>query len=131
MIAQALSVVVFVLAALTAVGCGGVTEPAKNNVENFSGTLQPGGNWLQTVTVNNGGEYSVKITALSPTPTAVLLLIWAQGANCEIPQNSGYAQLNQSALFGPILQKGAYCVAVSDPGLLTVAQNFTLAVSHP
>jgi hypothetical protein len=61
----------------------------------------------------------------------VLGPIWAQGANCELLINTTYAQLNQQALSGPIYQKGAYCLRVYDPGTLTVAQNFTVTVSHP
>jgi hypothetical protein len=81
--------------------------------------------------VSNGGEYSVKLTALSPTPTAVIGMVWAQGANCELTIQSNFASLNQQALGGPIYQKGAYCILVYDPGTLTVAQNFTIQVSHP
>jgi hypothetical protein len=95
--------------------------------------VSPGGApWFKTVTVNNGGEYSIKITALSPTPTAVLLVGWFQGANCESTLDARPAALNQLALSGLIYQKGPYCVGVSDSyGILTVAQNFTITVSHP
>jgi hypothetical protein len=121
-----------ILAGFVTVSCGGVTDPSKNIVDPFPGTVSPGGSWLQRVTVNNGGEYSVKITALSPTPTAVLLVGWFQGANCEIPFDARPAALNQLALSGVIYQKGPYCVGVSDSyGILTVAQNFTVTVSHP
>ena len=131
MIGRLLSATVL-LAGFTAAACGGVTEPSKNTVDTLSGVLQPGGRVPFTnITVSNGGEYSVKITALSPTPTAVLGVIWAQGANCEFPLNSNLAILNQPALSGAIFQKGAYCLAVYDPGTLTVAQNFTVTVSHP
>jgi hypothetical protein len=121
-----------ILAGLITISCGGVVDPSKNTVEPFMGTVSPGGApWFKTVMVNNGGEYSIKITALSPTPTAVLGVGWYQGANCEIALLSNYATLNQTALSGAIYQKGAYCVAVSDIGTLTVAQNFTITVSHP
>jgi hypothetical protein len=120
-----------VLAGLVAIGCGGVTDPSKNQSETFTGALTPGGRWNQTVNVSNGGEFSVKLTALSPTPTAVLGMVWAQGANCELTLQSVYASLNQQALAGAIFQKGAYCVLVYDPGTLSVAQNFTIIVSHP
>jgi hypothetical protein len=121
-----------ILAGFLTISCGGVTDPSKNTVEPLMGTVTPGGPpWHQTVTVNNGGEYSIKITALSPTPTAVLVVGWYQGANCEIPGPQQLAGLNQLALSGPVYQKGPYCVLVFDPGYLTVAQNFTITVSHP
>jgi hypothetical protein len=120
------------LAAVLTISCGGVTEPSKNTVETIPGTVSPGGApWSRTINVNNGGEYSVKITALSPTPTATLGVGWYQGPNCEILISQYYASLNQTALSGPIFQKGAYCVAVFDIGTLTVAQTFTITVSHP
>jgi hypothetical protein len=120
------------IAALFTIGCGGVTDPSKNTVENFSGVLQPGGPPFQkTITINNSGEYSVKITALSPTPTAVLGVRWYQGGNCEFLHSENVATLNTTALSGAIFQKGAYCVLVFDIGGLTVAQNFTVTVSHP
>ena len=123
--------VTLALATFFAASCGGVTDPSKNQVENIPGTLNPGATVCTSVTVNNGGEYSVKITALQPTPTAVLSVGWYQGANCTLLQELRYAQLNQLALSGAILQKGAYSVSVGDPGTLTVTQTFTVQVSHP
>ena len=121
-----------VLAGLIAIGCGGVSDPSKNTVEPFSGVLPPGGQvTFQNINVSKNGEYSVKITALSPTPTAVLSVGWFQGGNCEFIMSSSYAELNRTALAGAIFQKGAYCLQVADIGTLTVAQNFTVTVSHP
>jgi hypothetical protein len=120
------------LAALIAIGCGGVTDPSKNTVETLQGTVSPGERAIfRNLNVSKGGEYSVKITALSPTPTAVLGVSWYQGGNCDFLMNSNFATLNQPALSGAIFQKGAYCLIVSDVGTLTVAQNFTVSVSHP
>jgi hypothetical protein len=120
------------LAGFITISCGGVTDPSKNNVESFQGTVNPGGlPWLRDVAVNNTGEYSVKITALSPTPTAVLFVGWYQGAGCQIQMFTNIASLNRTALSGAVFQKGTYCVLVSDPGTLTAAQNFTIEVSHP
>jgi hypothetical protein len=120
------------IGALFIIGCGGVTDPSKNMVENFPGVVEPGGPpFERKFTINNLGEYSVKITALSPTPTAYLGVALRQGGNCEFPFDSTFATLNVQALGGPIFQKGAYCLWVFDPGTLTVAQNFTVTVSHP
>jgi hypothetical protein len=121
-----------ILAGFITISCGGVTDPSKNTVDPFMGTVSPGGPaWIRKLTVNNGGEYSIKITALSPTPTAVLGVGWYQGANCEIRGPENVASLNQLALSGAVIQKGPYCVVVFDIGYLTVAQNFTITVSHP
>jgi hypothetical protein len=125
------SIAAALLAGLVALGCGGVTDPSKNQTETFSKTLEVGGQWIQPVNINNGGEFTVKLTALSPTPTAVIGMVWGQGANCELPLQRTLAALNQQVFGGPILQKGAYCVAAYDPGTLSVAQNVTVTVSHP
>lgn len=121
------------LAGLITVSCGGIVDPSKNITETFSGTIA-----LQEapktfpVQISNGGEFSVKITALSPTPTAFVGTIWALGANCEQPiQQNNFSTLNQPALGGAVLQKGTYCVAIYNSGGLTVPQTFTLTVSHP
>jgi hypothetical protein len=113
--------------------CGsGPVDPSKNTTETFSGTLDPRGIRTYTVSVNNTGEYSVKITALSPTPTAIVGTLWALGAGCELPQQrNDFSTLNTPALGGPIYQKGTYCVAIFDIGVLTATQNFTLSISHP
>ena len=125
------------LAAVLAVGlitvsCGGVVDPSKNVTETFPGTLDPLGTKAFTMSVNNGGEFSVKITQLSPTATAVVGTAWAFGANCDVlVQQNNFSTLNTTALAGAVLQKGTYCVAIYDIGTLTTTQNFTLSVSHP
>jgi hypothetical protein len=84
------------------------------------------------VDVLNGGEFSVKITQLSPTATAIVGTLWAQGGNCELAiQQNSFSTLNTPALVGPIFQKGTYCVAIFDVGALAMAQTYTLVVSHP
>jgi hypothetical protein len=119
------------VAAVVSFACGGVTSPSENKQETFSGTLQLNGNAFFQVNAANGGEFSVKITALSPTATATVGVGWYQGANCELVVQQGYGQLNTPALAGAVLQKGPYCVGVFDVGFITVAQNFTVVVSHP
>jgi len=120
------------VAGLITVSCGGVVDPSKNVTETFSGTLDPQSSKSFTMSVNNGGEFSVKITALAPSATAVVGTAWAFGANCDVlVQSNNFSTLNQPALSGAVLQKGTYCVAIYDIGTLTASQNFTLSVSHP
>jgi len=123
---------VLAVAGYLSISCGGTTSPSDNVQEPFSGTLAVGGIARHPVNVNNTGEFSVKITALSPTVTAFVGTVWAQGGNCEIAlQQNQFSTLNSPALVGAILQKGQYCVAIYDVGVLTVAQNYTIVVSHP
>ena len=120
------------LAGLITVSCGGVVDPSKNVTETFSGTLDPQGSKAFKMSVNNGGEFSVKITALGPTATAVVGTAWYFGDNCDVlVQANNFSTLNQPALSGAVLQKGTYCVAIYDIGALVTSQNFTLSVSHP
>ena len=119
------------LAGLITVSCGGVVDPSENRTETFSGVLDQGGAKTFTMSVNNGGEFSVKITALQPTPTAVVGLLWLFGSNCDQLVQQNFGTLNQPSLAGAVLQKGTYCVQIYDIGTLTASQTFTLTVSHP
>ena len=119
-------------AGLFSTSCGGVVDPSKNQTETFSGTLNLLDAKVFSFDVNHGGEFSVKLTQLSPTVTAIVLLRWgvAVGSDCSpIQQNN--AVLNQTALAGAVLQTGRYCVLIGDIGFLTVPQTFTISVSHP
>jgi hypothetical protein len=123
---------VLALAGCLSISCGGVTSPSQNQQETFSGTLQLGGSVVFPVNLSNTGEFSVKITALSPTATAIVGTRWGQGGSCEFAiQQNNFSTLNSPALVGAVLQKGAYCVAVFDVGLLTASQTFSVLVSHP
>ena len=82
--------------------------------------------------VNNNGEYSVKITAMTPTPTAVVGLDLYFGPNCDALVNrNNFATLNQTAFTGLIQQKGTYCVAVFESIALPAPLTVTVAFSHP
>lgn len=121
------------LAALFLTGCGGVTDPSKNRVEPFSGTVSVGGlGPVHNFTVDKNGELSVKLTALSPTPSTVVGLIYGQpnGGVCAYITNNDFVGLNRVTFQFPI-QKGNWCVYVYDSGNLTVAQSYTIEVSHP
>jgi hypothetical protein len=124
---------VLAIAGLLTVSCGGIIDPSKNTVETFSGTLVPQGTQIvKTWDVSNNGEYSVKITALSPTPTAAMGLNLFFGANCDVPMNfNSFSTLNQTALSGLIQQKGTYCLVAFESIALSVPLNFTVSFSHP
>jgi hypothetical protein len=120
------------IAGLLTVSCGGIIDPSKNTVDSFSGTLVPLGPGISNKTsVNNNGEYSVKITALSPTATAVVGVDLYFGPNCESLVNRNLGTLNQPAFSGLIQQKGTYCVVVYEAIPLAAPLNFTVAFSHP
>jgi hypothetical protein len=119
-------------AGILSLSCGGVTSPSQNKTPTFSGTLAVGGYNSHQFNVDNNGEFSVKITALSPATTTFVGTRWGQGSNCEFAlQQNNFSTLNQPALVGAVFQKGAYCVAIFDVGALTAPQTYTLTVSHP
>ena len=121
-----------VCAALLVAGCGGITDPSKNTVENFSGTLAVGGVVTHPFSSSKTGELAVKITALAPTSSAVIGLTWTQANNdtCAGVLQSTIAQLNVPAIAGAVSSQ-RYCIVVQDIGTITVPQTYTIAVSHP
>jgi hypothetical protein len=127
----------FVLAAMLApllvTGCGGVTDPSKNQIERFNGTVPNDGQGpVHPFNVSKSGELAVKITSLSPSPQAVVGLVFGQpsGGVCGYITSNDFVGLNRDQFQFPI-QKGSYCVQAYDSGNLTVSQNYTLQVSHP
>lgn len=127
----------FTLAAigLITLSCGGIVDPSKNTSEPFSGTLQPQQAATHPFTVSKTGEFTAKVTALAPTSTALVGLAAVFAANdgsCtnQILQSSNFVTVNAPALSGQIFS-GKYCVVIYDVGTLTVAQTYTVTVSHP
>jgi len=124
---------VLAVAGLISVSCGGITDPSKNTVEPFSGTLEVGGRMGHGFTASKTGEISVKLTALAPTSNATVGLLWTQAASdgsCGGILQQGFAQLNVPAISGAIIS-GRYCIIVQDIGFFTVPQTYTISVSHP
>ncbi len=125
------------LAGFLTISCGSVTDPSKNVQDTFSGTLAAGTAVPFKVNVQNGGEFSVKITQLSPNATAIVGTEWDFGDNCDVlVQRNVLTTLNTVSLTGAVLQKGTYCAVVFDSSISTgiplpATQTFTLVVSHP
>lgn len=121
------------LVALLASGCGGISSPSANTVQDFPPTV-----WevdhinVHQFDTTRSGEYSALLTALAPSAVLGLALGQVSGDTCvPTPGLSGAAQVGQIALNGAI-QRGHYCIEVYDfLGTLTVAQTYTLRVSHP
>lgn len=124
-----------------AAACTKVTDPSKNRVDTFTGTLLPAGVdpnqsfRIHTFNVPNSGEFSVKITSLAPITNIFLgtALGFAQndGSCAPIPGYSNtLSQLNVTALSGAITP-GNYCLIISDVGQLTVTETYTLIAAHP
>jgi hypothetical protein len=123
------------LTALLVTGCGGLTDPSKNQVDPFTGTVPVGGNGpVHLFNVSKTGELSVRLTALSPTATTVVSVIYGQAVSgaCAALSENDFVGLNTGDTFQGQIQKGSYCIQVADPYIrLTVAQTYTITVSHP
>jgi hypothetical protein len=129
-------VVVFVSA------CGGPTKPSDNIVDQFTGTVQPSNLDLKPFDIGNTGEYTVKLTALTPGTSVLVGVLFGQpgGGTCQPVQQPNYVNnsyIGRTVLSGSIIVKGPYCVLVFDPVNVAtqspwpVAQTYGLEVSHP
>jgi len=128
-----------IVAALMAAACNGVVDPSQNVTQTFTGTRPvqgttiPGVGWSTSKT----GEYTIKVSALDPNNGVyfgAILSYAAPDGSCvgqltPIQQNS-FGTVNTQLLSGAIYP-GSYCVFLFDVGFFTVAENFTMAVSHP
>jgi len=128
------------VAGLITISCGGIVDPSQNKVENFSGTIPPGGGGqsVQPFTAASGGELTVKITALSPITQTYIGVAWAQAASdgsCNayggVLFSTNFAQLNVPAISGANIVSGKYCIVVYDIGAFAAPENYTISVSHP
>jgi hypothetical protein len=126
------------VASLITMSCGGIVDPSQNQVQTFSGTIAPGGGGqaAHAFTAANGGELTVKITALSPITQTYIGVAWTQAAsdgscNGAVLFSTNFAQLNVPAISGANIVSGKYCIVVYDIGVFTVPETYTVSVSHP
>jgi hypothetical protein len=126
-------------AGLMTISCGGITDPSQNNVQTFSGAYAPG-SYSAGFAFNaaNGGELTVRITALAPSTTTYVGLLWSQAGSdggCTSPGGAlfqtNFAQLNVPAITGAQIVAGNYCIFAYDSVGLTTTETFTMTVSHP
>lgn len=127
-----------VIAALSAAACNGIVDPSKNQTETFSGTIPvQGTSSCCGFSTNKQGEFTIKVTSLSPsngTFFGVVMAYAAADGSCvgslqPIQQNS-FATTAAPALSG-LIYPGHYCIFLFDIGSFTVSQNYTLTASHP
>ena len=119
---------------LACLGCGSVTDPSKNQTETFTGTVAPGGQGtVHRFNVPNGGEYTVKVTSMTPTFNSFFgtFLGIVQGNDCGLFQQNTFSTVGAQSLAGPIFQKGTYCVFIFDVGTMSTTETYTMTVSHP
>jgi hypothetical protein len=128
---------VLAVAGLISISCGGITDPSKNTVDTFSGTLTVGGQpGVHPFSSSKNGEIAVKVTALAPVSNTYVGLIWLQAqsdGNCSgnvITLQQTLAQLNFTAISN-VISSGRYCLVVYDAVGFTATETYTVTVSHP
>jgi hypothetical protein len=131
--------VALAIAGVLSISCGGIVDPSKNTVETFNGTIAPGtgtATW-HAFSASKNGEISVKFTALAPSSSVYVGIIWAQAAgdsnctgNLAFLQQNNFAQLSLPAISGQIIS-GKYCIGVYETSPLSAPETYTVTVSHP
>lgn len=125
-------------AALLTVSCGGVVDPSKNTTQTFEGVIPVQGTGPgHAFSTDKQGEYTVKVTSLTPSSTSFFGTVLAQGlsngsctGNLPIIQQNSFGTVNAPVLSSGIIP-GKYCVFLFDIGAFTQPQNYTLTISHP
>lgn len=114
--------------------CGGVSGPSQNTIEPFSGTVNVLGTTTRNFSWGKRGEIEVTFTSVTPPPANGQLVVQlGQVISGTCNYLIGYSQaivVNRKIQFFE-LDKGTYCMAVYDPGVLTAPANFTGNFSHP
>lgn len=126
---------VLALAGAVSISCGGIVDPSQNQVEPFSGTVQPASARAHWFTTSKTGEIAIKVLTITPASSPVLGVQWVQGAsdrtcNGGILQINQFATANSTAISGRIIS-GDYCVIMYDSVGLTQPTNYSITVSHP
>src|SRR5215212_2818278 len=113
-------------AAVLTASCGGVVDPSKNVTDTFNGVIpvqgtSPGHGFSS----NKTGEYSIKVTSLTPTTGTFFGTVLAQGTSdgaCSgslpIIQQNSFGTVNAPVLASGIIP-GKYCVFLFDIGAFT------------
>jgi hypothetical protein len=129
--------IALVLAALAA-ACG-VTDPSKNQVQTFTGTLQPStaatGQQTPNINVSKTGEIIITVTSLTPpVPLGTFFgVIFGQVVSnqCAVFSNNQFATVGTTAIDTQVTS-GTWCIIIYDPrGIFTVPEDFVIKVSHP
>jgi len=134
-----LGAAIIAAAAAASASCGSVTDPSKNVTDTFTGTITPvklGGSGIglsHPFNISSGGEYTIKVTAMTPNFNSAFAVTLSTGGGCGVLVNQSLtALIGVQALTGPVYQTGQYCVQISDYyGQMTAAENYTMTVSHP
>jgi hypothetical protein len=99
----------------------------------FASQLMAGGAVSRTFTTTQGGEVKVFFTSLIPDTAAVVAvgLGTSDGTTCTPTQTVMVAQGSTESVLTTTLGAGTHCVRISDPGVLTKTNDFSITVNYP
>ena len=120
--------------ALGAAACHGIVSPSNNTTDTFTGPIPVrGSSQLHTFNMSSLGEYTVTVTAMTPSPPSpgYFTVSLYYGSDCSSVISSTYATVGSAAASGANQYKGQYCVLISDAGYFVQTETYTLKVSHP
>jgi hypothetical protein len=126
---------VLALAGLLSISCGGIVDPSQNQVETFSGTVQPLSGRAHWFSASKTGEIQVKLLTLTPASVPYAGIQWVQGngdqtCNSNLLQVNQFATANTTAISGQIVS-GAYCIIMYDTAGASQPFTYSVSVSHP
>jgi hypothetical protein len=111
------------------------TSPSATLVtENFTGTVDPGGQAVNPFTVTtSGGQVNVILTAAGPPNTIYMGLgvgTWANNACTLLTNGSTVTPAGSTAQLSGTVNAGSYCVMVFDVGNETAQISYAVTVTH-
>jgi hypothetical protein len=117
---------------LSGFGCNTVTDPSKNTVETFTGTLSVQGVGVHNFTAQKNGEYSITVKSLAPVSNlAVGVAFGAANSDGTCSLINYYAPVTVGYGLAGAITPGKYCAVIYDIGALAADETYTLEVSHP
>jgi hypothetical protein len=131
----------FILAgALAAAACQSTTDtptlpttPTPATTENFSGTVNVGGQAVNPFTIAlSGGLLTVTLTGVGPTSVPVGLGVGSwDGSTCTLLSNGSVtATAGSTPQLSGNVNGGQYCVTIFDVGNLTAPATYAVTVTH-
>jgi hypothetical protein len=121
------------IAGAFSISCGGIVDPSQNTTETFSGTVAPGGFFVNRFSSPKTGEITVKMLNITPAAIPALTLQWVgsgDGSCNGQPYGATIATANTTAISNQIVS-GNYCLVLSEYVAQTVTASYSLTVSHP
>ena len=123
---------VLALAGAVSISCGGIVDPSQNQVQTYSGTVAPGGNFVNKFS-SQSGEIQVKMLTITPAAVSALGIQWVGSGDgsCNGQLWQATIAVSNTTAISTQIQSGSYCLIVYDYLGQTVTASYSLTISHP